>query len=112
MTDTTAIVKLLGTDFGEALAKEFGIENDTKEAQAELLAAVGQHVFERVVFEILTALPKSAHPQFEALIGSQDFKALNALLHEHIADPDAFIAREAKKELQAVKARADELVGV
>ena len=95
---------MLGSDFAQTLVKEFGIEGESTETQARLVAQIGESVFARIVLEILTILPPDKHAGFDALIGTGDPDALHAYIAPHIPDFDLFVRETAQKEIEHIKA--------
>lgn len=105
MDDT--IKQLLGDDFTKSLISDLGLQDDTPEAQAYLLAQLGENIFEQLTLELLSALPESEYEKFKSLTGSGDMQALRVFLEKHIPDLDRFIQEAAKKEYEATKALMD-----
>lgn len=110
MSDDQKLKELI-EDAAQATLKELGIQDDTPEAQAEVLRLVGKNIFDRVMLEMLKVLPPHTYEMFEKFIRSGDIDGLRAFLEPYIPDLDAFIRREAEKEYQTTKARAKELSG-
>ncbi len=108
MTDTTdqkLVDEILGDEFTKQIITELGLENDTPEAQAELITMIGENLMSRLVLEIVKVLPESEHDAFEKFIGSGKLVELRDFLLPHIPDLDRFIQREITKEYEATKTR-------
>jgi hypothetical protein len=103
------IAELLGDDSMRALLEKLGIENDTPEAQAQVLDAIGQVVFKHMTLEVLKALPEEARVELDAHMGSGDMMAFRTFLAGHIDDVDGFLQKAAKDAVASVLERARQL---
>lgn len=102
----TTLQKFLSSTQMQSLITELGIENDTPENQAELLAILGSNATKRVVLALFEALPENLHPDFERFIGGGDMQGLHDFLEEHISDVDELVVKEIRAEFEATLAEA------
>ncbi|OHB18504.1 MAG: hypothetical protein A2854_00015 [Parcubacteria group bacterium RIFCSPHIGHO2_01_FULL_56_18] len=96
--------QILGDDFAKSFIHEMGIENESPEAQAHLIASLGENILNRITLEMLKVLPESKYEKFSSLVGAGDMDALRAFLEKHIPALDNFIQKAAKEEYEATKA--------
>ncbi len=94
---------LLKDNLTQTLITEFGIEHESDEVKARLIAKIGENIFGRVVLEMLNALPTDKHAGFDALVGNGDPDALKAYLSPYIPDLDLFLREETRKEIERIK---------
>ena len=99
------IEKILTDDFTRGMLKELGVHNSSHEAQEEILAKLSANIVERVMLEILTALPESARPEFESYVGGGDVHGFRTFLEKHFDDFDAFAQGEINKEYERTKTK-------
>ena len=104
-TQKKLIDEILGDDFTKQMLRELGVENSSHAVQEEILAKLTTNVVERVMLEILTALPESERPEFESLVGSGDTQRFREFLEKNIEDVDGFIQSEVTKEYERTKTR-------
>ena len=97
------VEELLGDDLVRNIIKEFNLENDTQEEQAEFVAELGENIMVSVIDEILKRLPQSAHAKFRLLFEGGDAGALKSFLDSHIPDVERFIYNESQKEYETTK---------
>ena len=103
--DKRLIEEILGGDFAKKMLEEMELQHSTPEVQSEMLAKLGQNIIERVMLELLTAVPEPARAEFESHVGSGDVAAFRAFLEQHINDLDEFILHHANREFEQTKTR-------
>jgi len=94
---------LLKDDLTQTLITEFGIENESDDVKARLIAKFGENILGRVVLEMLNTLPADKRAGFDTLVGSGDPDALKAYLSPYIPDLDRFLHEETRKETDRIK---------
>lgn len=87
----------------EQLVSELGIAGLGSGVQDEILSAVSENVVQAVTLAAILKLPPPAQEEFKQLIDKGDAEGVMKLLKANIADPDAFVREEARKELSAFK---------
>ena len=87
----------------EQLVSELGIASVGSDIQDEIIAAVGENIIKAVTLAALLKLPADVQEEFKRLSDKGDAEGVLKLLKAHIADPDAFVEEEARKELGAFK---------
>lgn len=95
--------EILGDDFTKQILSELGVQDLPAEAQASIMSELGKTILERIMLEILKALPPSEHDRLEAFYGSNDVTGMRAVLVQHIPDFEEFVRREARNEYEAIK---------
>ena len=80
MKDKKLIEELLGDEYAATIIREFALENDTPEGQAQFIALLGENVIQRITFEILKILPEADVATFESFIGAGDLEGLRKFL--------------------------------
>ena len=87
----------------EQLVSELGVAGLGTDMQDEIISAVGESIVKSVTLAAILKLPADARKEFERLTEANDSEGVAKLLKAHIADPDAFVEEEARKELGAFK---------
>lgn len=87
----------------EQLVDELGISGLGSDIQDEIISAVGENIVKSVTLAAILKLPPDAQEEFKRLTNKGDAEGVAKLLKVHIADPDAFVEEEARKELGAFK---------
>lgn len=87
----------------EQLVSELGISSLGSDMQDEIISAVGESIVKSVLLAAIIKLPAEAREEFTRLTDANDSEGVAKLLKVHIADPDAFVEAEARKELGAFK---------
>jgi len=87
----------------EELVGELGIAGLGSDMQDEIISAVGESIIKSVTLAAILKLPASAQDEFKRLTDAGDSEGVAKLLKAHIANPDAFVEEEARKELGAFK---------
>lgn len=87
----------------EQLVSELGISGLGTDMQDEIISAVGENIVKSVTLAAILQLPPEAQEEFKRLTDTSDAEGITKLLKKHIADPDAFVEAEARKELGAFK---------
>jgi hypothetical protein len=101
--NTQLIRELVGDSFTQKILSEFGLQDNTSAEQEEMLVMFGENIFQKVMLELLIALPESARDEFQSLFGGGDVGKLRAFLEQHIPELDDFIHNEVTKEYDATK---------
>ncbi|MEK7509463.1 MAG: hypothetical protein AAB605_02005 [Patescibacteria group bacterium] len=101
--DKKIALEMITDEHVQGLMKDFGLENDTPEGQAEILDVIGETLMSRVVLEILKRLPPEEQPKLEKYFGSGDLKGLMAFLAPHIPDVERFINETVMNELASIR---------
>jgi hypothetical protein len=104
-TDQKMIQEILGEDFTKKMLEEMELQHSSPEVQAELLAKLGQNIIERVMLELLSAVPEEVRGEFESHVGSGDVASFRAFLEKYISDLDEFITHHANREFEQTKTR-------
>lgn len=104
-TDKRLVEEILGDDFTKKMLEEMELQHSSPAVQEELLAKLGQNIIERVILELLTAVPESARVEFESHVGSGDVAAFRDFLEKNIDDLDGFILHHANREFEQTKTR-------
>ena len=103
------LAEILGNDFGKKIIRDLGIVGIEPEAQAGVIFDIASAVFERVIFEVYTALPQEVHSDLNSRLESGNVVSVKALLGQHIMNVDQFIQAEATKVYERMKATADKI---
>ena len=104
-SDDETIKEILSDDLTKQIIAELGLEAETPESQADIIAMIGENVLQRVVIEIAKELPEEARQGFEPFIGGGDIPGMREYLLPYIPDLDRFIQRHAAAEFEATKTR-------
>lgn len=107
--DTKITNELLGSELAKQMVTEMGLQNALQDEQARALAALGRSILNRVLLEILKALPESDHTEFKRLFDAKDVVAIQEFLQPRIPDFERFIQHEAMREYEATKTRMHEI---
>lgn len=92
------IDEILGDEFTQRIAAEFGLSHETPETQAELISKVGETIMGRVILELAKAIPAAERSAFESFISSGDLVGMREFLLKYIPNLDEFIQEQARKE--------------
>ena len=93
------IKDILKEDLTQNVIKEFGLEQESSEGQAYLIAKLGENIFGRVLLGVHEVLPEAKRPEFEALVEEGDPEKLHAFIYPYIPNFDLFVQQEARKEI-------------
>lgn len=104
-TEQKMITEILGEDFTKKMLEEMELHHSAPDVQAELLTKLGQNIIERVMLELLTAVPENARDEFQSHVGSGDVAGFRAFLEQHIVDLDDLILHHANREFEQTKTR-------
>lgn len=97
------IKDILKEDLAQAVIKEFGLEGESDEAKAYLIAKLGENIMGRIVLSVHTVLPPKRRPEFEQLLEAGDPAALEKFIYPYIPNFDLFVQQEAQKEIARTK---------
>lgn len=97
------IKDILKEDVAQEIIREFGIEGESDEAQAYLIAKLGENILGRVILEIHGILPAARRSEFQALVERGDPVTLEKFIHPFIPNFDMFVRGEAQKEIVRTK---------
>lgn len=97
------IEEILGDEYTKNIVQELGLQNNSPDEQANIIALLGENIFKRVMLEIFTALPKEHHDKLESYLGSQDVLGMRKFLLQHIPDLDKLIRHHAEVEYESTK---------
>lgn len=109
--DRATLYRFLGDSTVDHIVKELKIDKDPVEVQFALVDMLNEFILEKVSLEVLKALPREDHQAFEDFIGKGDFDGLRSFLAERIPDVDRLIEHAATTAYDAVRNRAQEIVG-
>lgn len=107
MTKLTKDIRaILKDEMTQSLINDLGIQNETPEAQAELLAQLGDNIMSRMMVEILDAVPADKHDTLATALESGDLQTIESTIAPHVPnnDVDAFIRGKVKAEIAETKA--------
>ena len=96
---------LLGEEVTQRMLQELGIHNSAKEQQEKLLVMLGENLLQRIMLELLTALPESARDEFESYVGSGDFEGMRKFVDKHVQNADELMQRIALNEYETIKTK-------
>lgn len=108
-TEQKLIRDILRDDMARKIISELGLENDTPETQANIIEMIGENIQNRLLVEVLKALPEKDHSHFAAYIGSGDLEGLRSFLAPYIPDLDRFIQNLAITEYESIKTQAHKI---
>ncbi len=106
MTKLTKDIRaILKDEMTQALINDLGIQGETPEAQAALIAQLGDNIMGRVMVEILDTVPADKHEALAQALESGDLQMIESTIAPHVPDKDvdAFIRGKVKAEIEETK---------
>ena len=97
------IKDMLKDDLAQQVIKDFGIENESDEAKAYLIAKLGENIMGRIILEVHNVLPPARRKEFAAHIEKGDPAALEKFIYPYIPNFDLFVQQEAQREMARTK---------
>jgi hypothetical protein len=83
----------------EKVIQALNIGHLSKAEQGEVIEAVGEMIFSRVLGKILTSLPESELPKFKALVEAKQGDAVQAMIDHHIPNAAQVLQQEVESAL-------------
>ena len=99
---------LLSDTFARKMIQEFGIEEESDETKAYLLARLAENISGRTLFELSKKISPEKSSEFDTLVAGDDVEALGSFLAPYVPDFAQFVQAEAKKEIERTKAYMSE----
>ena len=87
----------------ETLVEKLELGGMPAPMQDEIIGAVSANIAQAVMAAILNALTASDQEELARLIDAQDTSAVNHFIKSHIPESDAFIQRNAEREILTFK---------
>jgi hypothetical protein len=94
---------ILKDDLTQKLIREFGIEGESAETKASLLAQLGENISGRVLLEATKKVPEDQREAFFATIETSDLNSVKQFLQLYVSDFEQFVREEAQKEIERTK---------
>jgi len=93
------------SDFLQNAVRTFGIERESREMQAYLIARLCDNVAAHAYVEAGAKLPPEKRKEFEALLNGTSAEAIERFMFPHIGDIKTFMQSVAQKEMEVIQAQ-------
>jgi len=104
MSDEVRLLSaILKSDMAQTVIKEFGIEGESEESKAYLIAKLGENILGRIMLEAINNVPNSEHTRYKQLVESGDIQAFQTFILRYIPDFTRFAEQKAREEIARTK---------
>jgi hypothetical protein len=99
------IQNFLTNNFLRRVIETFGLEKESDEAKALLIARLCKNIAARVQSEVSAKLSPEQQKEFEVLLKGEDTRTIEQFISSHVGDFKKFVQEVAQKEVEKTKVR-------